>query len=310
MGENNSLNDLHSAVLNLRLTPEEMNSLGCLHKEEGNFEEAVTWFRKAAERGDSIAQFNLGVCYGKGQGVEQDAAMAFSWFQKSAEQGLASAQYNLGLYYYQGKGVQKDAAKAVYWYTKAAEQGNGDAQLNLAVSFMEGDGTKKSISSAIPLLEKAASSADNKDTREKARQALEEAQRELRSLTYDARDISIEVTGIISAVLLPALTFLFLWVGAGESAKYPVPQLLGVLLTIVSIGGIFITGCLSFAMFTKSVIRTGIPGGILGVIGALVVVTCVSGYPVIRKIVVIYAIAVAVVLLLAAIVKKTRRLEF
>ena len=305
----NSLDQARDAVLKQTLKPWEMNSLGCRYKEKGDLERAASWFRKAADLGDSLAQYNLGVCYSNGQGVEKDETRAFFWFQKAAEQGLAGAQFNLGVYYDKGKGVEKDEAKAVSWYRKAAEQGHAGAQFNLGVSFLEGSGTKQSLSSAVTWLEKAAGS-DDKDTAKKAGTALERARKELYSRTYDARDISVEITGIITAVLLPALTFLFLWLGAGRSGKYPVPELVGILLTIVSIGGIFITGCLSFAMFTKSLIKTGIPGGILGVIGALVVVTCVGGYPVIRKIVPIYAIAVAVILLIAAIVKKTRKLEF
>lgn len=308
MGENNSLNDLRAAAMKY-MTPNAMNELGCSFRKDGNHERAASFFQKAAEKGHALAQFNLGICYSNGEGVEKDFSKAFLWYKKAAEQGVREAQFNTGLYYYQGKGVEKDLEKAVSWYRKAAEKGVGSAQLNLGGCLMKGEGTKKSLSSAVSWLEKAAQ-AEDEGTREKAKSALEDARKELRSLTYDARDISIEVTGIITAVLLPALMFLFLWVGAGESAKYPVPQLLGVLLTIVSIGGIFITGCLSFAMFTKSVIKTGIPGGILGVVGALVVVTCVGGYPIIRKIVPIYAIAAAVILLLVAIVKKTRKLEF
>ena len=309
MADHNSLDQARDILLKQRLKPWEMNSLGCRCKEKGNLEQAASWFRKAADLGDSMAQYNLGVCYSNGHGVEKDDARAFFWFQKSAEQGLAGAQYNLGVYYDKGKGVEKDEAKAVSWYRKAAEQGHAGAQFNLGVSFLEGSGTKQSLSSAVTWLEKAAGSDDN-DTAKKAGTALERARKELYSRTYDARDISVEITGIITAALLPALTFLFLWLGAGDSASYPVPSLLGIALTLVSIAGIFITGCLSFAMLTKSLLTIGIIGGILGVIGALVVVTCVGGYPVIRKIVLIYSIAVAVILLIAAIVKKTRKLEF
>jgi len=47
--------------------------------------EAVKWYRKAAEQGDADAQFNLGVRYDAGQGVQQD--MAAAWLRKAAEQG-------------------------------------------------------------------------------------------------------------------------------------------------------------------------------------------------------------------------------
>ena len=48
-----------------------------------------------------------------------------------AEQGDARAQYNLGVMFYFGEGVQKDYAAAAEWYTKAAEQGNAAALRNI-----------------------------------------------------------------------------------------------------------------------------------------------------------------------------------
>ena len=38
--------------------------------------EAVRWFRLAAEQGDALAQFDLGVMYATGGGVPQDDAAA------------------------------------------------------------------------------------------------------------------------------------------------------------------------------------------------------------------------------------------
>lgn len=37
-----------------------------------DYEEAVKWYRKVAERGDSVAQWKLGYMYEKGKGVTQD----------------------------------------------------------------------------------------------------------------------------------------------------------------------------------------------------------------------------------------------
>ena len=40
----------------------------------------------AAEQGNAEAQFDLGNCYCKGEGVEQDKAEAVKWYRKAAEQ--------------------------------------------------------------------------------------------------------------------------------------------------------------------------------------------------------------------------------
>ncbi len=88
---------------------------------------------KKAEQGDAKAQFNLGLCYDKGEGVAKDVAEAVKWYRKAADQGVAAAQYNLGVCYQDGDGVTKDACEAVKWYLKAADQGDVRAQCSLGV---------------------------------------------------------------------------------------------------------------------------------------------------------------------------------
>jgi len=102
-------------------------------------EEFEKW-KAQAEKGDALAQYNLGVMYRDGQGVEKDFKEAVEWFQKSANQGFAPAQYNLGVMYSDGEGVEKDSKEAAKWYRKAAEQGFGSAQKNLGVMYGFGNG--------------------------------------------------------------------------------------------------------------------------------------------------------------------------
>ena len=54
-------------------------------------EEAVSWYRKAAEQGDAEAQFLLGECYRDGKGVPQDLTEAKRWFQTAANTGHQGA---------------------------------------------------------------------------------------------------------------------------------------------------------------------------------------------------------------------------
>ncbi len=58
--------------------------------------EAVKWWRKAAEQGDTTAQFFLGNAYYKGEGVQKDIAAAIELFRKAAQLGDGAAQYRLG----------------------------------------------------------------------------------------------------------------------------------------------------------------------------------------------------------------------
>jgi tetratricopeptide (TPR) repeat protein len=99
---------------------------------DGDFTEAVKWYRKSAQQGDAEAQSGLGWSYSNGLGVTQDYAEALKWFRKSAEQGYANAQFSLGWHYENGWGVSQDYAEAAKWFRKAAEQGDDGAQRALS----------------------------------------------------------------------------------------------------------------------------------------------------------------------------------
>ena len=75
-------------------------------------EAMVMRYTKAAKQGDAEAQYNLGMCYGKGKGVKQDYQKAVEWLTKAAEQELAAAQYILGNCYYGGEGVERRTRQA------------------------------------------------------------------------------------------------------------------------------------------------------------------------------------------------------
>ena len=118
--------------------------------------EAVKWFRKAAERGNADGQNALGVCYAKGLGVYQDGTEAVKWFRKAAEQGNAKSQCVLGQCYATGQGVGQDKVEAVKWFRKAAEQGFADGQYNLGICYAKGQGIDKNYAEAAKWFRKAA----------------------------------------------------------------------------------------------------------------------------------------------------------
>ena len=67
----------------------------CLYKKgqgvEKNNSKAIKYFRMAAEQGDPLGMFNLGVMYYKGKGIHQDIEEALRWFERSAECGYEDA---------------------------------------------------------------------------------------------------------------------------------------------------------------------------------------------------------------------------
>lgn len=86
-----------------------------------------------ANQGHPIAQFNLGVKYDFGQGVDKDPVQAVRWYRLAAAQGHGGAQYNLGGMYFEGVGVQRDLVRATMWFTLSAEAGVAGAAKNRAV---------------------------------------------------------------------------------------------------------------------------------------------------------------------------------
>lgn len=87
---------------------------------------------QSAQKGNPVAQNNLGVMYATGNGTAKDFVAAAQWYEKSAGQGYAVAQHNLGGLYEQGLGVPLDPGAAAVWYALAADQGDGWAQVSLA----------------------------------------------------------------------------------------------------------------------------------------------------------------------------------
>ena len=77
-----------------------------------------------AEKGDVIAQHNLGLMYDNGRGVTKDEVEAVKWYRKAADQGFAKAQFNLGNMYDNGLGVAKDEVEAYKWSLLSGAQGN------------------------------------------------------------------------------------------------------------------------------------------------------------------------------------------
>jgi len=136
------------------------NNLGVCYENgkgvEKDVYEAVKWYRKAAEQRYVLAQYNLGVCYANGAGVEKDMDEAVKWIRKAAEQKYAPAQFGLGVCYANGAGVERDMEKAVKWYRKAAEQGLAPAQYNLGVCYISGAGVVPNKQEAMKWLRKAA----------------------------------------------------------------------------------------------------------------------------------------------------------
>ncbi len=158
-------------VRNFRKAAEKGNALAqynlgaCYINGEGipkNEKKAFEWINKSAEQGYDLGQYALGTLYADGKGVPVNDAKAAEWFRKAAEQGEPQAQFSLGAIYADGKGLEQNDELAAEWYTKAAEKGNASAQLYLGIAYLKGKGIEKNQEIAMAWLHKA-SEQGNKD---------------------------------------------------------------------------------------------------------------------------------------------------
>ena len=70
----------------------------------------------------------------------KDEAEAVRWYLKSAELGYSEAQFDLGMRYNMGWGIQKDDVESAKWYLKAAEQGDLASQSVMGNFYEKGIG--------------------------------------------------------------------------------------------------------------------------------------------------------------------------
>eukprot|EP01105_Mastigella_eilhardi_P011060 TRINITY_DN2551_c0_g1_i5.p1 TRINITY_DN2551_c0_g1~~TRINITY_DN2551_c0_g1_i5.p1 ORF type:complete len:349 (-),score=87.97 TRINITY_DN2551_c0_g1_i5:51-1097(-) len=141
-----------------------MNKLGVCYKKGTEVEkddpQAVSWFKSAAEANNALAMNNLGLCYSNGIGVEQDVKQAVSWYRRAAAAGNAKAMNNLGCSFFNGHGVEKDATHAISWFRRAADAGNTTAMRYLGECYEDGTGVEKDATQAVSWFKRAAEAGD------------------------------------------------------------------------------------------------------------------------------------------------------
>ena len=101
---------------------------------------AVSWYQKAAGRGNAHAQLLLANHYADGSGVKKDENQALFWYQQAAQQGNADALCTLGDYYATGHILKQDYQQSFLHYQRAAEQNHAKALWNLGAMYASGRG--------------------------------------------------------------------------------------------------------------------------------------------------------------------------
>ncbi|BCA53501.1 hypothetical protein W02_06410 [Nitrospira sp. KM1] len=95
--------------------------------QKGNYTKTAAELQSLASMGEARAQYDLALLYDKGLGVPQSDEQALLWYKRAAEQGEPHAQYNLALMYMNGQGVPVDLVQAYYWLSLSIALGNEHA---------------------------------------------------------------------------------------------------------------------------------------------------------------------------------------
>ena len=114
-------------------------ALSVIYSERGDSKQSLIWLEKAAKQNHTKSQYQLGINYLFGFGVEVDNSKALYFLEKSAQQDYIPAQVELGNLYLTTGGLGSDLdnyKKGIYWYEKAAQKNNAFAQLNLGIIQM------------------------------------------------------------------------------------------------------------------------------------------------------------------------------
>lgn len=122
----------------------------------GNYERALRAWLPIAEKDNADAQYNLGILYQKGLGVEKNPKTAFIWYKRASANGHTDAMYNLGIMYNKGRVIYRSPKDAIKWWKKSAELGNAEAQFNVAVEYFYGRNIGKDIPKALMWWKKSA----------------------------------------------------------------------------------------------------------------------------------------------------------
>jgi TPR repeat protein len=99
----------------------------------------VEWHQAASKKGDSRADYRLGMMHECGKHFKRDIIIAMAYYIKASINGDTNAIYRLACMYINGYGVTQDLLRAFYMFTKASNMGHKDASKELKVERVYGE---------------------------------------------------------------------------------------------------------------------------------------------------------------------------
>jgi TPR repeat protein len=97
----------------------------------GDYTAAYRTFKRLAKRDHAEAQFQLGILYLHGKGVDQDVQKGLSWLKRAAEGYSYMAANELSQIYLSGQWVKQNQAEGTKWLelsNRIAAENEGEAE--------------------------------------------------------------------------------------------------------------------------------------------------------------------------------------
>jgi len=177
-----------------------MVNVGMLLGRIGDQDAEFSLYTRAAQSGNALAMYNLGVAYRDGLGTTPNGEQAIHWFEKAATVGDDTAAFNIGVIYDEGTIVAEDNETALLWYQMAARGGNADAMVNAGLMLESGEGVKADPAAAAEMYRLAAIKGDA--FAEQKYQAMQQAG--IGSVQSPAPDLSVSNEAVETLVLKSA----------------------------------------------------------------------------------------------------------
>ena len=86
-----------------------------------NYEEAIKYFKMAAEMGVAEAEYQIAECLCLQEIKPSNISEIFDWYLKAANHGFERAYYDVALSYANGHGTKQNFSKAFFWAQKGYE---------------------------------------------------------------------------------------------------------------------------------------------------------------------------------------------